>query len=98
MTLFESDDSSLSMEAAAAAVSEAVEKAALEAEKEGKKVGRIDFHGDVRTAARLFFKELRKCDTDGVDIIFAAGVADEGLGEAVMDRMRNAAGESIVFV
>ncbi len=98
MTLFESQDSSLSVEEAAAVVSGAVEKASREAEKEGKKVGKIDFHGDVRTAARLFFKELRQCDADKAEVIFAAGVADEGLGEAVMDRMRSAAGENIVFV
>ena len=49
-------------------------------------------------AAKLFFKELRACDTEKVDIIYAAGVSDEGIGDAVMNRMRNAAGENIIIL
>lgn len=81
-----------------AAVKEAVRKAAKEAEAQGKKVGIIDFDGDIQVAAKLFFKELRGWDSQGVDIIIAAGVAEEGLGYAVMNRMKNAAAGNIISV
>lgn len=81
-----------------ARVSEAVSAAAAAAESEGRKVGIIDFNGDVEKAAKLFFKELRACDTEKVDVIYAAGVSDEGVGDAVMNRMRNAAGENIIIL
>ena len=83
-------------EGAAQAASAAVKAAAAAAEAEGKKAGVIDFHGSIDDAARLFFKELRRLDGEGVDVILAAGVSDGGIGEAVMNRMRNAAGENII--
>lgn len=81
-----------------AKASEAVSAAAAAAESEGRRVGIIDFNGDVEKAAKLFFKELRACDADKVDVIYAAGVSDEGIGDAVMNRMRNAAGENIIIL
>lgn len=81
-----------------AKASEAVSAAAAAAESEGRKVGIIDFNGDVEKAAKLFFKKLRACDADKVDVIYAAGVSDEGIGDAVMNRMRNAAGENIIIL
>lgn len=81
-----------------AAVKEAVEKAVSKAENEGKKVGVIDFDGDADAAARLFFKELRRFDSEGTDVIFAAGVPEEGVGGAVMSRMRSAAGKNVINV
>ncbi len=81
-----------------AKASEAVSAAAAATESEGRKVGIIDFNGDVEKAAKLFFKELRACDADKVDVIYAAGVSDEGIGDAVMNRMRNAAGENIIIL
>ena len=90
MTLFTGKDLS--------AVSRAVKEAARTAEAEGKKAGIIDFNGDVEAAARLFFKELRGLDSQKVDVIFAAGVREKGIGIAVMNRMRNAADGNIVNV
>lgn len=90
MTLFTGDDH--------AAVSRAVREAAEKAEAEGKKAGIIDFNGDAETAAHLFFKELRKLDSEKADVIFAAGIREEGIGVAVMNRMRNAADGNIVSV
>ena len=80
------------------AVKAAVQDAAKKAESEGKKVGIIDFDGDVEVAAKLFFKELRSCDSQNVDLIIAAGVSEEGLGYAVMNRMKNASGGNIISV
>ena len=77
------------------AVSEAVRQAAKDAEAAGKTYGIIDFKGDAERAARGFFKELRRLDSEGVDLIIAAGISEEGLGEAVMDRMTKAAGDNV---
>ena len=80
------------------AVRQAIGEAAKKAEAEGKKVGIIDFGGDAEKAARLFFKELRKFDAENADMIFAAGIREEGTGIAVMNRMRSAADGNIVSV
>ncbi|MCI8284736.1 MAG: hypothetical protein HFE90_05640 [Firmicutes bacterium] len=80
------------------AVKKAVSEAVSEAEGKGKKAGVIDFDGDADTAARLFFKELRRYDSEGTDVIFAAGVPEEGVGSAVMSRMRSAAGKNVINV
>jgi L-threonylcarbamoyladenylate synthase len=37
-------------------------------------------------------------DSEGVDLILAAGVSEEGVGVAVMNRMKKAAGEKIINV
>ncbi len=81
-----------------AAVHSAVIKAQKEAEAEGKKAGIIDFNGDAEAAARLFFKKLRELDSQNVDLILAAGVKEEGVGVAVMNRMRGAADGNVIEV
>lgn len=53
---------------------------------------------DLAGAARSLFRLLREFDADGVDIIVAEGVLVEGLGLAVMNRLRKAAGYNIVKV
>ncbi|MEM2337108.1 MAG: L-threonylcarbamoyladenylate synthase [Candidatus Bathyarchaeia archaeon] len=47
-------------------------------------------------AARNLFRLLREFDVEGVDIIIAEGVPTEGLGLAVMNRLRKASGYRIV--
>lgn len=47
-------------------------------------------------AARLLFQRLRECNAAGVDIILAEGVAENGIGRAVMNRMRKAAGNHVI--
>ena len=44
----------------------------------------------------LIKRDLRRLDGEKADVIYAAGVSDSGIGEAVMNRMRNAAGENII--
>ncbi len=80
------------------AVSEALKKEADAIRAKGQTPGIIDFRGDTQEAARFFYSRLRRFDTEGVDLILCAGVEEEGLGEAVMDRMRKAAGYHIVRV
>lgn len=48
--------------------------------------------------ARNLFKALRELDKRGVDIIIAEGIEERGLGLAVMNRLRKAAGYRVVKV
>jgi L-threonylcarbamoyladenylate synthase len=52
--------------------------------------------GDLAVVARNLFRLLREFDVKGVDVIVAEGVPAEGLGLAVMDRLRKASGYHIV--
>jgi L-threonylcarbamoyladenylate synthase len=46
--------------------------------------------------ARNLFRLLREVDAEGVDVIIAEGVPSEGLGLAVMNRLRKASGYHII--
>jgi L-threonylcarbamoyladenylate synthase len=48
--------------------------------------------------ARNLFRLLREVDAENVDIIIAEGVSSEGLGLAVMNRLRKASGYHIIKV
>lgn len=48
--------------------------------------------------ARNLFKALRELDKSGVDIILAEGIEERGLGLAVMNRLRKAAGYRVIRV
>jgi len=50
---------------------------------------------DLAVIAKNLFKLLREFDLDGVDVIIAEGVPAEGLGLAVMNRLRKASGYKI---
>ena len=47
--------------------------------------------GDLREAAANLFGALRELDSSGADVIAAMPIPDEGLGEAINDRLRKAA-------
>jgi len=51
--------------------------------------------GDLAELARNLFHSLRELDAAGVDVIYMEGVAPVGLGLALMNRMRRAAGYRI---
>ncbi len=51
---------------------------------------------DLASVASRLFRVLREVDAKGVDAIVAEGVSTEGLGLAVMNRLRRAAGHNIV--
>jgi len=51
---------------------------------------------DLATIAKNLFRLLREFDTEKVDVIIAEGVPLQGLGLAVMNRLRKAAGYKIV--
>ena len=50
---------------------------------------------DLAVIAKNLFRLLREFDFDGVDVIIAEGVPAEGLGLAVMNRLRKASGYKI---
>ena len=47
--------------------------------------------GDLRAAAATLFAKMRRLDDAGLDLIVAESVPEEGLGIAIMDRLRKAA-------
>ena len=51
---------------------------------------------DVKTAASNLYKLLRGFDEENVDVIIAEGVPLEGIGVAVMNRLRKASGYNII--
>jgi L-threonylcarbamoyladenylate synthase len=46
---------------------------------------------DLREAAATLFAKMRRLDEEGLDLIYAESVPEEGLGIAIMDRLRKAA-------
>ncbi|MCD8325541.1 MAG: threonylcarbamoyl-AMP synthase [Lachnospiraceae bacterium] len=48
--------------------------------------------------ARELYRVLRECDDEGLEVIFAESFSDEGLGQAVMNRLLKAAGHRTVEV
>lgn len=52
--------------------------------------------GDIQSMAAGLYRALRILDSRGVDIILVEGMADQELGLAVMNRLRQAAGRIIV--
>jgi L-threonylcarbamoyladenylate synthase len=53
---------------------------------------------DLAAVARNLFRLLREFDSDRVDVILAEGLPSEGLGLAVMNRLRRASGYNILRV
>ncbi len=51
-----------------------------------------------REVAANLFAKLRSFDTKKVDIIYAEGILEEGIGIAVMNRLRKAAGQHIIKI
>jgi hypothetical protein len=48
--------------------------------------------GDLAKPQATLFRKLRRLDEAGLDVIYAEPVPEEGLGVAIMDRLRKAAG------
>ena len=78
-------------------VKSAIADAESELTKEGKRVKVIDFD-DEKTAAHDLFAKLRDADEEGVDVILAAALPEEGLGFSVMNRMLKSAGYNVIEV
>ena len=52
--------------------------------------------GDTAAIAANLYTALRSFDNKAVDVIYAEGISDQGLGLAVMNRLRKAAGYRII--
>lgn len=57
----------------------------------GSKTRLVEASEDVEEFSRHFFAYLRELDQAGVDVIIVEAVPDEGIGAAVMERLRRAA-------
>jgi L-threonylcarbamoyladenylate synthase len=53
-------------------------------------IRRLSERGDLREAAANLFRSLRELDALDIDLIVAERVPDQGLGAAIMDRLRRA--------
>ncbi|MCL2358364.1 MAG: threonylcarbamoyl-AMP synthase [Nitrososphaerota archaeon] len=51
---------------------------------------------NLASVAQNLFRLLREVDAEGIDVIFAEGVPTEGMGLAVMNRLRKASGYHII--
>ncbi len=89
------------------AVREKINELVEEFRKKGLKVGVMAteeheadtfFHlgKTVGEVARNIFRALRELDKAGVDVIIAEGIEEKGLGLAVMNRLRKAAGYEVI--
>ena len=53
---------------------------------------------NLETISRNLFQLLREFDKLDEDIILAEGIEESGIGKAIMNRMKKAAGENIVYL
>lgn len=58
----------------------------------------MGMRNDESTVAHNLFAILREFDDTGVDVIYSEGFEDSGIGRAIMNRLRKAAGYSILEV
>ena len=63
----------------------------LNQELSGENIERISPKGDLKEAAHNLFSALHRLDKKKLDIIYAYEFPEEGLGAAIMDRLRKAA-------
>jgi L-threonylcarbamoyladenylate synthase len=63
----------------------------LEGAGNARMILNLSARGDLVEAAANLFNDLRELDSAGVDSIAVAPIPDEGLGEAINDRLRHAA-------
>ena len=54
--------------------------------------------GDKAALANQLYTGLLSFDTDKVDLILAEGVDGDGLGMAIMNRMKKAAGGNVIIL
>ena len=68
------------------------------AEKEGivlKVLGRRD---EPLSMTHNLFRILRECDAEGIELILSEGYSEKGIGFALMNRMKKAAGQKIILI
>lgn len=61
-------------------------------EYSNKKIKLLTYKNDIEMAKKLFY-DFRECDKEGVEIILVQKVLEEGLGKAIMNRLRKASSQ-----
>ncbi|MEM8619539.1 MAG: L-threonylcarbamoyladenylate synthase [Actinomycetota bacterium] len=70
----------------------AAEEVVRAAEETGRRVGLLDRSDDLDAYARDLYGDLRRLDRDGCELIVAVVPPQNGIGTAIADRLRKAAG------
>jgi L-threonylcarbamoyladenylate synthase len=71
---------------------EALAERADQLRNQGRRVVTIVPSADLDADARTLYARLRDADAQGADVILAVLPEDEGIGAAIADRLRKAAG------
>lgn len=66
------------------------------ADRIGALAANVKIWNDLPDLARILYKALREFDRAGIEEIYAQGVSTDGLGLAIMNRMRKSAGFNII--
>ena len=68
------------------------------AEKEGTILKVLGRRNEPLSMTHNLFRILRECDEEGIGLILSEGYPEEGIGFALMNRMKKAAGQKIILV
>ena len=68
------------------------------AEKEGIILKVLGRRNEPLSMTHNLFRILRECDEEGIGLILSEGYSEEGIGFALMNRMKKAAGQKIILV
>ena len=68
------------------------------AEKEGIILKVLGRRNEPLSMTHNLFRILRECDEEGIGLILSEGYPEEGIGFALMNRMKKAAGQKIILV
>ena len=68
------------------------------AEKEGIILKVLGRRNEPLSMTHNLFRILRECDKEGIGLILSEGYSEEGIGFALMNRMKKAAGQKIILV
>ena len=68
------------------------------AEKEGTILKVLGRRNEPLSMTHNLFRILRECDEEGIGLILSEGYSEEGIGFALMNRMKKAAGQKIILV
>ena len=68
------------------------------AEKKNIKLKILGRREDPLSMTHNLFRILRECDEEGINLILSESYPEEGVGFALMNRMKKAAGQKIILI
>ena len=68
------------------------------AEKEGIILKVLGRRNEPLSMTHNLFRILRECDAEGIELILSEGYSEKGIGFALMNRMKKAAGQKIILI